>query len=65
MAREVWVEMSRVLGFATDWLRSNARVILQHSIIVQIGCYCEKLHTTFTYVAYWVSKSNAKCLTSY
>ena len=32
MAREVWVEMSRVLGFATDWLRSNVRVILQYRV---------------------------------
>ena len=29
MAREVWVEMSKVLGFATDRFRSNVRVILQ------------------------------------
>ena len=33
MAHEVWVEMSRVLGFATDWLGSNVRVILQYSVI--------------------------------
>ena len=32
MAREVWVEMSRVLGFAADWFRSNVRVILQYSV---------------------------------
>ena len=26
------VEMSMVLGFATDWFRSNVRVILQYSV---------------------------------
>ena len=26
------VEMSRVLGFATDWFRSNVRAILQYSV---------------------------------
>ena len=31
-AREVWVEMSRVLVFATDWFRSKMRVILQYSV---------------------------------
>ena len=25
--------MSRVLGFAADWFRSNVRVILQYSVI--------------------------------
>ena len=29
------VEMSRVLGFATDWFRSNVRVILQYSVIIK------------------------------
>ena len=32
MTREVWVEMSGVLGLATDWFRSNVRVILQYSV---------------------------------
>ena len=32
MAREVSVEMSKVLGFATDWFKSNVRVILQYSV---------------------------------
>ena len=32
MAREVWVEMSRFLGFVIDWFRSNVRVILQYSV---------------------------------
>ena len=32
MAREVWVEMSRVLGFATDWLRSNVCIIVQYRV---------------------------------
>ena len=34
MAREAWVDMSRVLGFATDWFRNNVRVILQYSVNV-------------------------------
>ena len=33
MLREVWVEMSRVLGFAIDWFRSNVRLVLQYSAI--------------------------------
>ena len=32
MRRKVFVEKSRVLGFATDWFRSNVRVILQYSV---------------------------------
>ena len=32
MAGEAWVEMSKLLGFATDWFRSNVHVILQYSI---------------------------------
>ena len=32
MAREIWVDMSRVLGLATDWFRSDVRVILQYSV---------------------------------
>ena len=27
MVRKVWVEMSKVLGFASDWFRSNVRII--------------------------------------
>ena len=33
MKREVWVEMSGVLGFEIDGFKSDARVILQYSII--------------------------------
>ena len=33
MAREVSVEMSRVLGFAIGRFRSNVRVILQYSVM--------------------------------
>ena len=40
MAREVWVEMLRVLGFATDWFRSNVRVILQYSVMRSILSTC-------------------------
>ena len=44
MANELWVEMLRVLGFATDWFKSNVRVILQYSTIkisiVKIVCEC-------------------------
>ena len=32
MAGEVWVEMSRVSGFAPDWFRSNVRGILQYIV---------------------------------
>ena len=30
------VEMSRVLGFATDWFRSNVCVILQYSVTMKL-----------------------------
>ena len=32
MAHEVWVEISRVLGFATDWFISSVCIILQYSV---------------------------------
>ena len=35
MAREVWVEMSRVLGYAADWFNSNVREVLQHSVTLR------------------------------
>ena len=32
MAPKVWVAMSRVLRFVTDWFRRNVREILQNSV---------------------------------
>ena len=48
MARKVWVEMSRVLGFATDWFRSNVRVILQYSANDDSVATCGLLETFMT-----------------
>ena len=39
MAREVWVEMLRILNFATNSLRSDVRVILQYSVITSPKSY--------------------------
>ena len=39
MARDVWVEMPRVLSFATDWFRSNVCVILQYSAEWKTGVF--------------------------
>ena len=34
MAREIWVQVSRVLGLTTDWFRGNVRVSATQSVMI-------------------------------